>query len=374
MAEPATDVACESVFTMLYIIMLESKDEDRWDECCQIIDPETLSPQALQLLPPEHVGKVLVRMEDPLLERWFSACKVISETVVQVYGELDTETPCRKDVFPRLLWHLGFGERESEELCWSVDDFYTKLFNLRLGGKYTCSLTPCLRCPSASALHQKILHMFNGLQTLHCVYESQQSMDTAQSSRASSSIAIDIADKPEANISADKPEANCSADKPESIRNVSSMEEDAADEALAYILNWLDPERLSEDVLIKPLLEREWTNVKEPSLCCWRRCFGALADVGKPELKQKAAVSMAMDLARFVSDLGLESEELRDLSSWVLAEQSAGAILSLKYISSSQKLKIELPRHLMARDRVTEAPADPRNHVAKAQQAAREVG
>ena len=139
------------------------------------------------------------------------------------------------------------------------------------------------------------------------VYESQQSMGTAQSSRASSSIAA-----------------------------YGEKEEDAADEALAYILNWLDPERLSEDVLIKPLLERSWTNVKEPFLLCsWRRCFGALADVGNPELKQKAAMSMAMELARFVSyDLGLESQELRDLSVWVLAEQKgdtrAGTVLSLR--------------------------------------------
>ena len=121
MAEPATDVACESVFSMLYIIMLESKDKDRWHECCQIIERDTLCPQALQQIPPEHAGKVLVRMKDPVLERWFSACKVISETVAQVKRELNTETPtetpCRKDVFPRLLWHLGFGEDESEELC-----------------------------------------------------------------------------------------------------------------------------------------------------------------------------------------------------------------------------------------------------------------
>ena len=83
---------------------------------------------------------------------------------------------------------------------------------------------------------------------------------------------------------------------------------------------------------------------------------------------------MAKELADFVSfDLGLESEELRDLSLWVLAEQGSGIILCLKYISSSQKLKIELPRHLLARGRVTEAPADPRNHVAKAQQAARDA-
>ena len=307
MAEPATDVACESVFTMLYIIKLESTEKENWDECCQIIDPKTLSEQALKLLPPEHVGKVLVRMEDPVLERWFSACKVISETVVRVYGELDAETPCRKDVFPRLLRRLGFREGEAKKLCWSVDNFYTLLFNLRKEGKYTCSLTPCLKCPSASDLHHKILHMFNGLQALHCVYESQP----AQSSRASSSIAADGA-------------ATADGEK----------EEDAADEALAYILNWLDPERLYEDVLIKPLLERTWANKKEPSLCSWRRCFGALADVGKPELKQKAVVSMAMDLAGFVSGgLGLERQELLDLVGWVLAAQPAGTVLLMKFTS-----------------------------------------
>ena len=70
-----------------------------------------------------------------------------------------------------------------------------------------------------------------------------------QSSRASSSIAAVIADGA---VTAD-----------------GEKEKTAADEALAYILNWLDPERLSEDVLMKPLLERSWRNVKEHFLCSW---------------------------------------------------------------------------------------------------------
>ena len=77
MAEPATDVACEAVFTMLYIIRLESTEEDCWDECCDVVQQDTLSTGAKELIPPEYAGKVLVRMKDPLLERWFSACKVI---------------------------------------------------------------------------------------------------------------------------------------------------------------------------------------------------------------------------------------------------------------------------------------------------------
>ena len=83
---------------------------------------------------------------------------------------------------------------------------------------------------------------------------------------------------------------------------------------------------------------------------------------------------MAKELADFVSfDLGLESQELDNLSMWVRANPVAHSVLCLKYIPSSRKLKIELPRHLLARGREREAPADPRNHVAKVQQAARDA-
>ena len=80
MAEPATDVGTESTFTMLYIAVLESKGKDHWDQCCHTISREDVSPQALQLIPPNHANKVLVRMKDPLLNEWFAVCQVIFET------------------------------------------------------------------------------------------------------------------------------------------------------------------------------------------------------------------------------------------------------------------------------------------------------
>ena len=137
MAEPATDVGTESTFTMLYIAVLESKGKDHWDQCCHSISPKNVSPEALQRIPRNHANKVLVRMEDSLLNKWFAACQVISETVVQVFQELNVETASRKDVFPQLLKRLGFKDRESEELCRSVDRFYTELFNMHTHGNDT---------------------------------------------------------------------------------------------------------------------------------------------------------------------------------------------------------------------------------------------
>ena len=70
-----------------------------------------------------------------------SVFQVISETVVQVFHEFDFETPSRKDVFPQLLKRLGFQDRESEELCRSVDRFYTELFNMHTHGNDTSALS-----------------------------------------------------------------------------------------------------------------------------------------------------------------------------------------------------------------------------------------
>ena len=102
---------------------------------------EDVLPQALQLIPCNHANKVLVRMEDSLLNKWFAACQVISETVIQVFQELNVETHSRKDVFPQLLKRLGFQDRESEELCRSVDRFYTELFNMHTHGNDTSALS-----------------------------------------------------------------------------------------------------------------------------------------------------------------------------------------------------------------------------------------
>ena len=344
MAEPATDVGCESTFTMLYIAMLESTSKDRWGECCQIIDQEEVSVQALKLIPSKDAEKVLVRMEDPLLNEWFEVCKVISETVAQVNHDLDVETPCRKAVFPELLRRLGFEDGERVELCRSVDGFYTQLYNLRTRGKYTSVLSPCLRCRTSSPVHQKILHMFHGLQVLHCVYEAQQSMERAQLQRASSSTGA-----------------------------VGERHDDDAFPEVAY-QRWLDPEGLFEDLLLKPLLNRSWCNAKAPSLSSWRRCFSVMVDVTNPELKQRAVLSMAIELACFVSsDIGMENHDLYNIFMWVLAEQGAFTTLWLKHISVSQKLKIELPHHLKRRGCVAEDPVDPRNKVAKVQQAVRDA-
>ena len=92
MAEPATDVGTDSTFTMLYIAVLESKGKDHWDQCCHSISPKNVSPEALQRIPRNHANKVLVRMEDSLLNKWFAACQVISETVIQVFHEFDVAT------------------------------------------------------------------------------------------------------------------------------------------------------------------------------------------------------------------------------------------------------------------------------------------
>ena len=80
-------------FTMLYIAVLESKGKDHWDQCCHTISREDVSPQALQLIPPQ------------------------------------------------LLTRLGFQDRESEELCRSVDRFYTELFNMHTHGNDTSALS-----------------------------------------------------------------------------------------------------------------------------------------------------------------------------------------------------------------------------------------
>ena len=82
MVEPATDVGTESTFTMLYIAVLESKGKDHWDQCCHTISRADVSPQALQLIPPNHANKVLVRMKDPLLNEWFAVCQVKTPQVV----------------------------------------------------------------------------------------------------------------------------------------------------------------------------------------------------------------------------------------------------------------------------------------------------
>ena len=74
MAEPATDVGTEFTFTMFHITLLESKGKDHWDQCCHTISREDVSPQALQLILPNHANKVLVRMKDPLLNEWFAVC------------------------------------------------------------------------------------------------------------------------------------------------------------------------------------------------------------------------------------------------------------------------------------------------------------
>ena len=80
---------------------------------------------------------------------------------------------------------------------------------------------------------------------------------------------------------------------------------------------------------------------------------------------------MAIELARFVTlDIGMVSQDLQNINTWVLAEQGAGAALSLRCIDN-QKLKEELPRHLKGRGCVT-APADPRNISDKVQKAARD--
>ena len=68
---------------------------------------------------------------------------------------------------------------------------------------------------------------------------------------------------------------------------------------------------------------------------------------------------MSIELAHFVSTaIGMENEDLCNLSTWVRAEQGAGTTLLMKHIPTSQKLKIQLPRRLKAKGRVTEDPPD----------------
>ena len=349
MAEPATDVGCESTFTMLYIATLESKSKDHWDECCLTFDRADVSELALDLIPPKDRGKVMVRMTNRLLDDWFEVCKVIAETVASI------DTSLRKDVFPVLLEKLGFGDPDNLDLCVRVDSFYTHLFNLRRRGKYIGLLSPCLRCPSESRVHQHIVHMFNGLQVLHCVYEKQQSLEAAQLEQASSSGGVDS--------------GGCA---PEAAHGAAAAAAEGAAAADVEYHKWLDPERLCEDVLLNVLPDRTWTKVKDPSLCSWRGCFGVIADssVGA-QLKQKAVTSMAIELARFVTlDIGMVSQDLQNINTWVLAEQGAGAALILRCIDN-QRLKVEMPRHLKGRGCVT-APADPRNIMDKVQKAARD--
>ena len=76
--------------------------------------------------------------------------------------------------------------------------------------------------------------MFHGLQVLHCVYGTQHARETFQLQQASSSTG--------------------------------AVSEKHLNEAFPEVVyqNWLDPERLDQDWLLKPLLYRSWINKKEP--------------------------------------------------------------------------------------------------------------
>ena len=349
MAEPATDVGCESTVTMLYIATLESKSKDHWDECCVTVDRTEVSKLVFEKIPPKDAGKLMVRMKSPLLDDWFEACKVISETVASI------GMPFRKDVFPELLDRLGFQCSDREALCASVDGFYTQLFNLRRRGKYIGLLSPCLTCPAQSPVHQEIVHMFHGLQMLLSVYEKELSLETAQFEQASSSGGVDS--------------GGCAPEASHGAAAAATKEVSAA--GMEY-RKWLDPERLCEIALFKPLPDKTWKNPKYPSLDSWRACFGVIAGFSAgARLKQKAVTRMAIELAHFVnSGMAMQSEDLQNISTWVNAHP-AGVALPLKF-TSTKTLRVEVPPYLYERGHVT-APRDPRNISDNVQRAAREA-
>ena len=310
MAEPATDVACESTFTMLYIKIIEAGKPFDGNE----IKLEDVPHEQLDCIPNEmKARKKLFRFNDKLLREWFHVCKHISNCVAQIYQQHDSDGNklSRCDIFPKLLCKLGFQKKERRELESSVSRFYHDLHDLRWKTKYLPQLDSHVWCPTLSYFLIQVVNMFVCLQEL-CIITQGKKMDTGQ-------------------------------------RGTSSNEADVIPEDDMYTRFhcWFDPQRLLESSEFCEILKETWpqNDIVYSDLTDWKSCYNALKSEDAHR-QQRAVISLAIALANFVTGKCLQKclvgqQDISNLADWINANCPSRNVLFVNKTGSKLKVRVD---------------------------------